>query len=159
MKRFLFFKATNIFVLFFLVVANTQNFEENKQTHSKQKKEPMPKKIPCCPVYRLAGTTMRRGTPSDCHTDSNNSTSGGNNQIQAQQQTQQSSQPTTAVGAAAAAAAAAAAGHQTQSQQPSQPPQQQSSNTQITTHPTYAEDDSSCDSHFLGKFLRRTERK
>lgn len=104
----------------------------------------------CCPVYRLAGTTMRRGTPSDCHTDSNNSTSGGNNQIQAQQQTQQSSQPTTV------AAAAAAAAQQTQSQQPqqpSQPPQQQSSNTQITTHPTYAEDDSSCDSHFLGKFF------
>lgn len=80
-----------------------------KKIKHTQMKRKMPKKIPCCcPVYRLAGTTMRRGTPSDCHTDSNNSTSGGNNQIQAQQQTQQSSQPTTAVGAAAAAAAAAA---------------------------------------------------
>lgn len=66
---------------------------------------------------------MRRGTPSDCHTDSNTSTQGGNNQIQAQQQTQQTTLP--------------------QSQHPP------TANTQITTH---GEDDSSCDSHFLGKF-------
>lgn len=73
---------------------------------------------------------MRRGTPSDCHTDSNTSTTGGNNQIQAQQQTQPASLPPA---------------QQTQSQQ-------QPANTQITTHPTYGEDDSSCDSQFLGKF-------
>ena len=83
---------------------------------------------------------MRRGTPSDCHTDSNTSTTGGNNQIQAQQQTQPpSAQPPTATAA-----------QQTQSQQATQ--QQQPANTQITTHPNYGEDDSSCDSHFLGKF-------
>lgn len=80
-----------------------------------------------------AGSTMRRGTPSDCHTDSNTSTTGGNNQIQAQQQTQPATQPPA---------------QQTQSQQQQQ---QQPANTQITTHPTYGEDDSSCDSHFLGK--------
>lgn len=101
----------------------TQKKEQNKQTNNR------------C-VLSSAGSTMRRGTPSDCHTDSNTSTTGGNNQIQAQQQTQQTTQP---------------AGQQTQSQQQQQQPQQPA-NTQITTHPTYGEDDSSCDSHFLGKF-------
>lgn len=62
---------------------------------------------------------MRRGTPSDCHTDSNTSTTGGNNQLQ----TQQPPQP-----------------------QP-QPQQQTPSNTQINTHVSFGEDDSSCDSH------------
>lgn len=89
------------------------------------------KQIRC--VLSSAGSTMRRGTPSDCHTDSNNSTSGGNNPIQAQQTSQQTTQPPT---------------QQTQSQQQ----QQTAANAQITTHPTYGEDDSSCDSHFLGKF-------
>lgn len=66
-----------------------------------------------------AGTSMRRGTPSDCHTDSNTSTTGGNNQIQTQQPPQQAPQ-----------------------QQ-----QQTPTNTQINTHVSFGEDDSSCDSH------------
>lgn len=32
---------------------------------------------------------MRRGTPSDCQTDSNTSTTGGSNQLQSQQQNNQ----------------------------------------------------------------------
>ncbi|XP_031640742.1 probable nuclear hormone receptor HR3 isoform X4 [Contarinia nasturtii] len=89
------------------------------------------------------GSTMRRGTPSDCHTDSNTSTTGGNNQIQAQQQTQQPSQPP--------AQQTQSQQQPTQQQQQQQQQQPQPANTQITTHPSYGEDDSSCDSHFLAE--------
>lgn len=125
-----------IFVLVsfpFLFRFETTKLCKLKNTNINLKKYKIEKRKKNRCVLSPAGSNMRRGTPSDCHTDSNNSTSGGNNQIQAQQQTQQTSQPPT-------------------QQTPTQQQQQPSANTQITTHPTYGEDDSSCDSHFLGKF-------
>lgn len=122
-------------------IKNNRKTNKQNQIEQKQKEKNIQTNNRC--VLSSAGSSMRRGTPSDCHTDSNTSTTGGNNQIQAQPQTQQSTQPP---------------GQQTQSQQPpqqqpqQQQQQQQPANTQITTHPTYGEDDSSCDSHFLGKF-------
>lgn len=109
--------------------------------YQKKKWQKEPKNKNRC-VLSSAGSTMRRGTPSDCHTDSNTSTTGGNNPIQAQQQTQQPSQPQ----------AQQTQSQQQPTQQQPQQQQQQPANTQITTHPSYGEDDSSCDSHFLGKF-------
>lgn len=80
-----------------------------------------------------AGSSLRRGTPSDCHTDSNNSTTGGSNQVQVQQQNQQTTQH-------------------------SQSQQQPAVNTQVTTHASFGEDESSCDSQSRwGKAKKKTK--
>lgn len=109
----------------------TNNTNQTTTTICKQQVKGTNPKL-CVTVF-LAGSSLRRGTPSDCHTDSNNSTTGGSNQVQVQQQNQQTTQH-------------------------SQSQQQPAVNTQVTTHASFGEDESSCDSQSRwGKAKHKTK--